>query len=61
MNTRLFRLDTGVWVSAPLEQVGQSVQVEPAPAATAAGEGAPGERLRVEGDVVQDRLSARRV
>jgi len=58
VNYRVFELDTGVWVSAPLEEVGESVHVERAPAAAA--EGAPGERLRVEGNVVQDRLSARR-
>lgn len=60
VNYRVFELDTGVWVSAPLEEVGQSVQVERTPAAAAAGVDAPGERLRVEGNVVQDRLSARR-
>jgi hypothetical protein len=58
VNYRVFRLDTGVWVSAPLDEVGQSVQVEPAPAA-AADEAARGERLRVEGNVVQERLRAR--
>lgn len=60
VNYRVFRLDTGVWVSAPLEEVGQSVVVEQAPADAVAVEGAPGERLRVEGTVVQDKLSSRR-
>jgi hypothetical protein len=60
VNYRVFRLDTGVWVSAPLEEVGQSVLLEPAQAAGADEVSAPGERLSVEGNVVQDRLSARR-
>jgi hypothetical protein len=60
VNYRVFRLDTGVWVSAPLEEVGQSVVVEQAPADAVAVEGAPGERLRVGGPVVQDKLSSRR-
>jgi hypothetical protein len=60
VNYRVFRLDTGVWVSAPLEEIGQSVHVEPEPADVVGAAGAPGERVRVEGSVVQDKLSARR-
>lgn len=60
VNYRVFRLDTGVWVSAPLEEIGQSVQLEPEPTDAVEAAGAPGERLRVEGSVVQDKLSARR-
>lgn len=60
VNYRVFRLDSGVWVSAPLEEIGESVVIEPEPVAEAETAGAPGERLRVEGTVVQDKLSARR-
>jgi hypothetical protein len=60
VNYRIFRLDTGVWVSAPLEEIGQSVQVDPEPADAVEAAGAPGERLRVEGSVIQDKLSSRR-
>lgn len=59
VNYRVFRLDTGVWVSSPLEEIGQSVTVTRArgEAAEVAG---PGERVRVEGTVVEDKLSSRR-
>lgn len=60
INYRVFRLDTGVWVSAPLEEIGQSVQVTRAQRTAADVGGGPGERVRVEGNVVEDKLSARR-
>ncbi len=46
---RIFELDTGVFVSSPLDQVGKSVRV---------GSGER-RRLRCEGDVVEDRVRAR--
>jgi hypothetical protein len=58
VNYRVFRLDTGVWVSAPLEEIGQSVQVRAE--RPRAADGGTGERLRVEGTVVQDQLRSRR-
>jgi hypothetical protein len=58
LNFRVFELKSGVWVSAPLGQIGDSVLLEPTPGERA--EGAPGEHLRVEGDVVQDKLASRR-
>ena len=60
---RIFRLEGDVIVSAPLEQVGQVVQVERAEAPVVdkqARGNAPGERLRVEGVVIDDRLGRRR-
>lgn len=64
LRTRIFRLDGGVTVYSPLEEVGNTVQVVHArgevTAATAPGANARGERLRVEGTVVSDRMSKRR-
>lgn len=64
LRTRIFRLDGGVTVYSPLEQVGSTVQVVRAGGdvaeATAPGANARGERLRVEGTVVSDRMSKRR-
>jgi hypothetical protein len=60
VNYRVFRLDTGVWVSAPLEEIGQSVQVTRARGRDAERAGGLGERVRVEGAVVEDKLSTRR-
>jgi hypothetical protein len=59
VNYRVFRLDTGVWVSSPLEEIGQSVTVTRA-RGDAEGVAGPGERVRVEGTVVEDKLSSRR-
>ena len=56
VNYRVFRLESGVWVSSPLEEVGQSVVVEP----RQGDGGGEREHLRVEGNVVEDKLSARR-
>ena len=58
VNYRVFRLDTGVWVSAPLDEIGQSVQVTRT--GGDAAQAGTGERVRVEGTVVEDKLSARR-
>lgn len=64
LRTRIFRLDGGVTVYSPLEQVGDTVHVllergDP-DATTVPGANARGERLRVEGTVVSDRMSRRR-
>lgn len=65
LRTRIFRLDSGVTVYSPIEQVGQSVHVVRTRGAVAAAEdvvsaNARGERLRVEGAVVSDKMSKRR-
>jgi hypothetical protein len=63
LRTRIFRLDTGVTVLSPLEEVGQTVQVVRQQASTSDAESdgnARGERLTVEGTVVSDRMSKRR-
>lgn len=64
LRTRIFRLDGGVTVYSPLEEVGNTVQVVQArrsnEAAMSPGENARGERLRVEGTVVSDKMSKRR-
>jgi hypothetical protein len=59
VNYRVFRLHTGVWVSSPLDEIGQSVTVTRARGAAADVAG-PRERVRVEGTVVEDKLSSRR-
>lgn len=64
LRTRIFRLDGGVTVYSPLEEVGNTVQVVPTRgghgSSVAQGENARGERLRVEGTVVSDRMSKKR-
>jgi hypothetical protein len=61
LRTRVFRLDGGVTVYSPLEQVGQTVRVVRSEGAAATeGENVRGERLRVEGTVLSDRMSPRR-
>ena len=60
VNYRVFRLDTGVWVSAPLEEIGQSVQITRAQVQDVQAAAGPGEHVRVEGRVLEDKLSARR-
>lgn len=58
LNVRNFRLPNGVFVSAPIEQVGEGKVVQVQDAADGEGEI---EKLRVEADVIQDRLGSRRV
>jgi hypothetical protein len=64
LRTRIFRLDGGVTVYSPLEEVGNTVRVVQArrgeEATMSPGENARGERLRVEGTVVSDKMSKRR-
>lgn len=55
LSMRNFRLPDGVFVSAPITEVGEGKLVQ-----ILDGDG-DGERLRVEADVIQDRLSSRRV
>lgn len=60
LNYRNFRLPDNVWVSAPINQVGEDklVQLETQDGQVD-GDG-PAERLRIEADVIQDRLGSRR-
>jgi hypothetical protein len=64
LRTRIFRLDSGVTVYSPIGEVGQSVRVTregaTAPVGDRADGNVSGERLRVEGTVVEDKLSRRR-
>jgi hypothetical protein len=57
VKVRNFQLVDDVWVSAPIDQVGDGkvVQLD-----EDADGGAPVERLRVEADVIEDQLAARR-
>jgi hypothetical protein len=54
LNVRNFRLPEGVFVSAPITEVGEGKLVQ------IVEDGEDGERLRVEADVIQDRLGSRR-
>lgn len=60
LNVRNFRLPQGVWVSAPIQQVGDGKVVQIDEHRDENGNETI-ERLRVEADVIQDRLSSRRV
>jgi hypothetical protein len=59
LSFRNFRLLDNVWVSAPIDQVGEGKRVQLETQETD-GEG-PAERLRLEADVIQDKLASRRV
>ena len=61
LSFRNFRLPGDVWVSAPLDQVGDGKLVQVEPGDGVDGESGPGERLRLEAEVIQDRLGSRRV
>lgn len=54
LSVRNFRLPDGVFVSAPITEVGEDKLVRIL-------DGDDGERLRVEAEVIQDRLASRRV
>lgn len=60
LSFRNFRLPGDVWVSAPLDQVGDGKLVQVEQTAEDDGETGPGERLRLEAEVIQDRLGSRR-
>jgi hypothetical protein len=65
LRTRVFLLDSGVTVYSPIGEVGESVRVTQVEETETAGEeraagNASGERLLVEGNVVEDKLSRRR-
>jgi hypothetical protein len=61
LSYRNFRLPGDVWVSAPLDQVGDGGLVQVEPSDDADSETGLGERLRLEAEVIQDRLGSRRV
>jgi 37-kD nucleoid-associated bacterial protein len=62
LSYRNFQLPNNVWVSAPIEEVGdgKTVSLEDA-GADVGGEGGPREVLKIEANVVRDRLGSRRV
>jgi hypothetical protein len=60
LSFRNFRLPGDVWVSAPLDQVGDDKLVQVEPTDNGDSETGPGERVRVEAEVIQDRLGSRR-
>lgn len=60
LSIRNFRLPGDVWVSAPLDQVGDGKLVQVEPSDDNKAETGPGERIRVEAEVIQDRLGSRR-
>lgn len=57
LNVRSFQLTDDVWVSAPIDQVGDGKVVQLSEQSSGDGSG---ERLRVEADVLEDRLTSRR-
>ncbi len=60
VNYRNFRLTTGVWVSAPLGEVGDSVTITRMRPKGDDATAEPVERLHVEGTVIEDKLTSRR-
>ena len=57
VRVRNFQLEDEVWVSAPIDQVGDGKVVQ---LADGSDGDAPNERLHVEADVIEDRLASRR-
>jgi hypothetical protein len=60
LNYRNFRLPDNVWVSAPIDQVGDDKLVQVETQDDRVDGGGPAERLRIDADVLQDRLGSRR-
>lgn len=61
LSYRNFRLPNGIWVSAPIEQVGDDKLVQVETADPAAADDGLSERIRIDAEVLQDRLASRRV
>jgi hypothetical protein len=61
LSYRNFRLPGDVWVSAPLDQVGDGGLVQVEPSDDGDSENSLGELLKLEAEVIQDRLGSRRV
>jgi hypothetical protein len=60
LSYRNLRLPDNVWISAPIEQVGDGKLVQVESTDDGASESGTGERVRVEAEVIQDRLGSRR-